>query len=274
MMNQQSIVIEAKEEPEIQYAVPSAAMMGEIRQWLHDRRQLAGQETAKDECEMDCAVYYDTRNMRLLREGMEYRVKQKGDSFRHDIKAPLNGARSVAPDRNGIIVRQETKFKTDDARPSLMSSWGQAMLQSVGRRVKDFFGKRLEAKFRTFLDKHKIDYSRADEDCKGRVEYSFQTGFIETMIGPVRRTAPLHILEIELRTGDQAALLAEKRALEEAFMPLGLKFLEKRKVLLGFELLVPDMDEKQIKNFQEVLDRLPKAGQPQTAPQEDYALAA
>jgi hypothetical protein len=57
-------------------------------------------------------------------------------------------------------------------------------------------------------------------------------------------------------------------------MPLGLKFLEKRKVLLGFELLLPDMDEKQIKNFQEVLDRLPKAGQPQTAPQEDYALAA
>lgn len=238
--------IEESPEPEIQYAA-SAELFKEIHQWLENRGHNKKKTSADPE--EDVATYYDTKNYRLLREGIEYRIKNKGATLRHDMKLPLNPVnREVLPDENDILWRKELKFKTDISKPSLMAFWGQAILNPVKERLKkNFFNKELIAQFHSVFSKEKIDHTA---DCGSRIEYSFQTGHMETMDGQ-RRTPTLYILEIELRKGDLAGLLAEKEALEAEFAPKGLKILPLRKVIMGFELLQDEMSLKQAASFRD-----------------------
>lgn len=238
--------IEETPEPEIQYTA-SAELFSEIHGWLEKR----GKNTVKTERnpENDVATYYDTVNYRLLREGIEYRTKNKGARMRHDMKLPQDSSnREVLPDANGILWRTELKFKTKEQQPSLMAFWGQAILNPVRERLqKNFFGKQLIAQFQSVFSKEKIDHIA---ECGSRIEYSFQTGHMETVNG-ARRTEKLHILELELRHGDLQGLLTEKAALEAEFGPKGLKLLPMRKVIMGFELLQPDMTPKQAMSFRD-----------------------
>ena len=228
--------VEVVPEPEIQY-VATPELFAEIEQWLMDRGGL------EKKAERDSAIYYDTKNFRLLREGIEYRIKEKGKLFRHDMKTPHDThMREVVPDANGILHRNEMKFKTRRVKPSLKAFFGQALLDPVKDRVWRFFDKELEAKFRSSFFKKKVDH---ETDCqRSRVEYSFQTGHMETVDG-ARKTKLLYILELELREGMDEGLLEEKAELERIFVPKGLKLLTDRKVMLGFQLLVPEMSEKQ-----------------------------
>jgi inorganic triphosphatase YgiF len=247
-------VIEACEEPEIQYAA-SPELFREIHQWLKGRGQNVHKTSA--EPEEDMATYYDTKNYRLLREGIEYRIKDKGKTLRHDMKLPLDTRnREVLPDQNDILWRNELKFKTREIKPSLMAFWGQALLNPVRERLKkNFFGKELEAQFHSIFSKEKIDHIAA---CGSRIEYSFQTGRMETIDG--RKSTPaLHILELELRKGSLEGLLQEKRALEAEFGPRGLAILPLRKVVMGFELLEDGMSPKQFASFRDAKIRNSRA---------------
>ena len=184
--------IEVVEEPEIQYSA-TPELFAEIREWLMVRGGVA-KKSAQDH-----AVYYDTPNMRLLREGIEYRIKQRGSQYRHDMKTPQDtNCREVVPDENDILWRQELKFKSNATRPTLGMFFGQALLRPVQRRVYRFLDKELEAKFASDFLKEKIDH---ETDCKrSRVEYSFQTGNMVTPDG-TKRSELYHILELELREG-------------------------------------------------------------------------
>lgn len=246
--------IEACEEPEIQYAA-TPALFKEIHAWLESRGQNVHKTAA--EPEEDVAAYYDTKNYRLLREGIEYRIKDKGKTLRHDMKLPLDTRnREVLPDQNDILWRNELKFKTREIKPSLMAFWGQALLNPVKERLKkNFFDKELVEQFRSVFKKEKIDHTAA---CGSRIEYSFQTGRMETVDG--RKSTPLlHILELELRKGDLEGLLQEKKALEAEFGPKGLQILPLRKVVMGFELLEDEMSPKQFTSFRDAKIRNSRA---------------
>lgn len=246
--------IEVVNEPEIQYAA-SPELFAEIKDWLMER---GGMEK---KTERDSALYYDTNNFRLLREGIEYRIKEKGDQFRHDMKTPYDtNCREVVPDANGILHRKEIKFKTAAEQPSLKAFFGQALLEPVVGRVFKFFDKELTQKFRSSFFKNKVDI---ETECKdARVEYSFQKGHMETPDGG-RRTNLLYILELELREGLEEGLLKEKAALEAEFGPKGLKLLPARKIMLGFALLEPGMSEKQRHAY---LDAKTRNTGPETVP--------
>lgn len=246
--------IDESPEPEIQYAA-SAELFEEIHAWLEARGH--NKKKTVREPEDDVATYYDTLNYRLMREGIEYRIKNKGATLRHDMKVPLDTTnREVLPDSNDILWRKELKFKTDLTKPSLMAFWGQAILNPVKERLKkNFFDKELIAQFHSIFSKEKIDHTA---DCGSRIEYSFQTGRMETIDG-ARRTPTLHILEIELRKGDLQGLLAEKQALEAEFGSKGLKILPLRKVIMGFELLQQEMDVKQLASFRDAKIRNTRA---------------
>lgn len=238
--------VEVVEEPEIQY-MATADLFVEIQQWLKDRGGV------EKKSERDSAVYYDTKNYRLLREGIEYRIKEKGNQFRHDMKTPRDTHnREVVPDVNDILWRNEIKFKTKAEKPSLKAFFGQALLEPVRDRVFRFFDKELTPICRSSFFKHKVDH---ETDCKrSRVEYSFQTGHMETADSS-RKTKLLHILELELREGLSEGLLEEKAELERLFVPKGLKLLSDRKIMLGFELAVPDMDAKQLHAYEDAKKR-------------------
>lgn len=238
--------VETCPEPEIQYQA-NEGLFTEVRAWL------LGRWAVHKKSETDMAVYCDTKKFRLLEEGIEYRIKEKGNKWRHDMKTPADTHdRAVVPDENGILHRNELKFRSGVIEPSLANFFGQAILRPVQARVHDFFDKKLEEKFRTRFSKDKYDQDTA---CGlARVEYSFQTGHMETMDGN-RRTETLRILELELREGDMKGLLAEKEALEEKFSPRGLVLLPERKVIIGLALLEPDMSPEQLRRFKDIRSR-------------------
>ena len=243
--------IEIVEEPEIQYAA-TAELFEEINTWLMARGGV------EKKSERDSAIYYDTENFRLLREGIEYRIKEKGDQYRHDMKTPRDThTREVVPDDNGILWRNEIKFKTKTKKPSLKTFFDQTLLDPVRDRVFQFFDKELKAKFRSSFFKRKVDH---ETDCKrSRVEYSFQMGHMETPDGD-HKTKLLYILELELREGLSEGLLEEKAELERLFFPKGLRLLPERKIMLGFELISPGMNAKQRHAFEDARKRNQRSG--------------
>lgn len=256
--------IEVVDEPEIQYEATSE-LFTEIRMWLAERGG------APKKSERDSALYYDTNNFRLLREGIEYRIKEKGGQFRHDMKTPFDTTqREVRPDANDILHRKELKFKTPAQAPSLQAFFGQALLEPVVGRVFRFFDKELTQKFRSSFFKEKTDIETKCGDA--RVEYSLQTGHMETPDGK-KKTKLLHILELELREGMEEGLLKEKAELERIFVPKGLKLLDSRKIMLGFELLEPSMTEKQRHAWQDAKSRNGR-GVPVAGPMPELPLAA
>lgn len=264
MLKQKPVTkIEVVDEPEIQY-LATPELFTEIRSWL------AGRGAIPKKSERDSALYYDTDNFRLLREGIEYRIKEKGGQFRHDMKTPMDTTqREVRPDENDILHRKEMKFKTPAETPNLRAFFGQALLEPVVGRVFRFFDKELKQKFRASFFKEKSDI---ETQCgEARVEYSLQTGHMETPDGN-SKTKLLHILELELREGMEEGLLNEKAELERIFVPKGLRFLESRKVMLGFELLKPAMTDKQRHAYEDAKTRNSRAVQDTQAA--ELALAA
>jgi hypothetical protein len=213
--------------------------MAEVIEWVKARGGLH-KKTAEDH-----VTYWDTHNFRLSREAIEYRVKGNGPYYRHDMKTPMDTRnRSVTRDEHDVLWRKEHKYKTRARTPALAMFFGAAALRPVAERVKKFFGKTLEMKCDAMLTKAKYDIEAGEADRHGRIEYSFQTGNMFAKHGKLK-SRDLYIVELERREGAIDALHAEYEAVMAAFAHKGLKLLEKRKVFIGFDLHVPDMDERQ-----------------------------
>jgi len=249
-MPKTNLKIDVIEEPEIQYEA-TPALFDEIENWLKERGGFH-RKTQEDQSD-----YFDTRNFRLLREGIEYRIKAKKNDnkirYDHDMKTPrTTKLREVQPDENHILWRNEIKIKGAEKVPCLGLLFGQAVLKPLARRVYKLFDKELEHKFTAIFEKRKIDI---DTVCgHGRVEYSFQRGFMQTPDAS-SKTQEYFILELELRDGTSQSLLEEKIALEEVFFKKGLAFLPERKVILGMALLEPTMTNKQKHAFWDARNR-------------------
>jgi hypothetical protein len=238
-MARKTTVIEIHEEPEIQLDAGTPELMEEVKAWLTARGGV------HKKTEKDHVTYWDTRNFRLSREAIEYRVKGDGPVYRHDMKTPRD-TRTAAPmrDAHDVLWRTEHKYKTRMKTPALAVFFGVVALAPVAERVKKFFGKTLEMKCDAILAKAKYDLEAGDAGRHGRIEYSFQTGNMFAK-GGKEKSRDLYIIELESRNGSIEALHGEYAAVMTAFAHKGLKTLEKRKVFIGFDLHVPHMDDRQ-----------------------------
>lgn len=243
--------IEQVPEPEIQFLIPSQDVEAKIEAWLIERGALEKKQVR------DSAIYFDTDDFAFLNDGVEYRIKEKGNHFNHDMKTPSDtNFREVVPDANGILHRIELKVKSETSLPLLKALFGHAILKPFLDRNRDILDKIVAPMFRASFFKHKYDLEAEDPQAKtyARVEYSFQTGHMESLDG-TRKTPLLHILELELRDGDEEGLIAERQAVVKEFAAMGLVPLAQRKVLLGFGLLSPTMTEAQKAVYADVCRR-------------------
>lgn len=236
------VVVE--EEPEIQYTA-NENLFEQMEDWVKAKNAKLRKKSEDD------AVYYDTKNNRLIREGIECRMKPKGSEWRVDLKVPLDTSeRDAVPDENGILWRSELKCRTPINEPRLADFEGQDILEPVRGRVTRLFQKQLLPKFRMVFQKNK--YIRRVGDSE--IEYAFQRGHIENMQGD-QKTDELLIVELELRQGREEDLLTAKKELEAEFMHQGLAFLERRKVVMGFDLIREGMDDKAGKKYDKLNER-------------------
>lgn len=248
--------ISIKQEPEIQFDGQSAERLQEVENWILAQGGKAT-KTAKED-----SPYFDTRNNRLIREGMECRLKIKDGVHRTDLKTPLNTEdRVVVPDHMGVIWRHEICMEASKEGSTLCQLAGLSILQPVQKRVSRIFEKPLHVKFRAQLSKRKFERKIGQGNEKGVIEYSLQRGRMATPDGK-RKSEELFIVEIELRNpkkaGSEKALKQAIDEFKEAFSELEL--LKDRKVLIGFKLIEPDMELKARSKFRKMLER-PNVGQ-------------
>jgi inorganic triphosphatase YgiF len=240
-------------EPEIQYRVPRE-LLPQIEAWLMER---GGQAKVVE----DFTTYYDTKNYRLFREGIEYRGREQEDhSYRYDMKTPVDTKkdRIVVPDKDGILRRREMKFRTDSAQPSLGYFFGQTALKPVQSRVKKLFDKLLEPKFHTVFEKKKIDCFVSEDTGQGKIEYTLKKGHFEN-IARDRKSEEVCIVELEDKGASPEALLAAKAEIEAAFAEKGLERLEERTVMMGFAFVEEEMTEKAADRYHKALERQEEA---------------
>ena len=234
-----------KVEPEIQFDALSLENLADIKSWLIE----AGGYVTKEN-RVEDSPYFDTKNNRLIREGIECRLKRKKGIWRTDLKTSVKTTdRVVLPDEYGVVWRNELCSFTTGEQPFMEEFAAMEALKPVQNRVSRIFEKQLIEKFRARLSKTKIERKISG----GVIEYSLQHGHMITPDG-TRQSDPLHILEIELRDGDDDALYTAISEFRNAFPTLNL--LEKRKVMIGFELITPDMTLKAQRKFEKLQSRI------------------
>ena len=235
--------VSVAEEPEIQYRT-NADGLKSIRDWLLNR----GGYESKSVNEHN--YYYDTRNNRLLREGVECRVKPKTRHYSHELKTPFNThSQDVVPDPDGVLWRLEIKGKGKRPVPSLHMFQDVDVLKPVAERVPELWRKALHPKFAMCFNKNKIERTiRMPDGAQGCIEYALQTGHFATPDGQ-HTSDTWHIIELELKSGDIEALHAARRELEADFEEK-LAFLSERKLIQGFRSVADRMTGKEHRKFQ------------------------
>jgi inorganic triphosphatase YgiF len=246
--------ISIKREPEIQYDAVSKEGLDRLERWILSKGGKQKKVVHED------SPYFDTKNNRLIREGMECRLKQKGGVYRTDLKTPLDTRkRSVEPDHMGVIWRYEICGEALQDGLALSEFSGLSILRPVKKRVSRIFDKPLHIKFRAQLHKTKFNRKMEVDGKKGVIEYALQKGHIVTPDGK-RKSEELFIVEIENKSPHPEILEAAIREFEREFPDL--KLLEDRKVLVGFKLIAPEMTEKARSKFDKLQRRLDMAQGP------------
>lgn len=251
-MSLQTITI--KREPEIQFDGQCAKKLKEVEKWILSK---GGKET---KTVVEDSPYFDTENNRLIREGMECRLKQKGGIYRTDLKTPIDtGMRSVEPDHMGVIWRNEIMGEAVSEGLVLSEFSGLSVLRPVKKRVSNIFEKPLHLKFRAQLKKRKFERTVTAGKASGLIEYAIQRGHMTTPDGS-RKSDELYIVEIELKKGCEKVLAKAIDEFRAAFSDLNT--LKDRKVMVGFKLIEPDMSEKARFKFAKLQCRLTRQSAP------------
>lgn len=240
-------------EPEAQFSVPDKKTFERIIPWLLEKG------AKPDKKQHDDCTYFDTKHFRLAREGWECRVKEKGGIWRTDIKTPIDTRDRVAlPNKFGVVDRREIKAEQTKDMPSLKDFADVAALAPVAKRVKDFFDKNLEPKFRAPFTKDKYDRVFEWEGKKATIQYSLQDGHIESLDGKVR-TKEMYIAEIEFRGGSRKAYLKAVKEFKDAFGESGVAIMKERKWHIGLRLIAADLSEKSQDNLGGAFKRMGRA---------------
>lgn len=243
--------ISIKREPEIQFDGIDEQTLEKAKSWVLKKGGKKTKTVTED------SPYFDTKNNRLIREGMECRLKEKDGIYRTDLKTPVDtNERSVEPDHMGIIWRNEICGEAVTDGLALSEFSGLSVLRPVKKRVSRIFNKPLQIKFRAQLKKEKFEREVRAGDKKGTIEYAFQRGHMATPDG-TRKSHELFIIEIENKSDHPEVLEAAIREFQKDFPDL--KLLEDRKVMVGFKLVEPDMEPKAKAKFEKLQVRLGQA---------------
>lgn len=251
-MSLQTITI--KKEPEIQFDGQSAKKLKAVEKWILSK---GGKET---KTVVEDSPYFDTENNRLIREGMECRLKKKGGIYRTDLKTPMDtGNRSVEPDHMGVIWRNEIMGEAVSEGLVLSEFSGLSVLRPVKKRVSNIFEKPLHLKFRAQLTKQKFERTVTSGKHSGVIEYAVQRGHMATPNG-MKKSNELFIVEIELKSGSEKVLEEAIKEFRKEFADMSL--LKDRKVMVGFKLIEPDMTDKARQKFKKLQQRLSQQSLP------------
>jgi hypothetical protein len=235
-------------EPEIQYKAP-VKLLSRIESLL---TMSGGVQTSQRMGER--TYYWDTRNFKLFREGMECRGRQKGSGYRFDLKVAADTSQATAfPDENGVLWRYELKAPSTNPNPDLSVFFDQVAIPELRERLRDVYPKQVEPKFVGVYDKKKIERTVGAGNDQGLIEYSLQRGYIETLDGK-HRTRTMGIVDVELREGANAAHIEAKEELESIYGDKGLVMLPRRKLIMGMELIEPKQIGKAFDRLHEALD--------------------
>lgn len=240
--------ISIKREPEIQFDGVDKKTLERAKSWVVQKGAKLTKTVKED------SPYFDTKNNRLIREGMECRLKEKDGIYRTDLKTPTDtNERSVQPDHMGIIWRIEICGEAVTDGLALSEFSGLTVLRPVKKRVSRIFNKPLHIKFRAQLEKEKFERKIEIDGKKGTIEYAFQRGHMVSPDG-TRKSHELFIIEIENKSDHPEILEAAIREFQKEFPDL--KLLEDRKVMVGFKLIAPDMEPKAKAKFEKLQVRL------------------
>ncbi|MGB4107370.1 MAG: hypothetical protein WBK55_06195 [Alphaproteobacteria bacterium] len=232
-------------EPEIQYKAPL-----KLIPIIEDLLISTGAKKASSR-EGEKTYYWDTKNFRLFRQGMECRGRSKNGGFRFDLKVATGSNPTALPDKDGILWRYELKAPSDEPRPDLKVFFDHVAVPELRERLRDVYSKEVEPKFVAIYDKTKFEREITVGGKTGLIEYSLQSGYIRTLNGR-QRTRTMGIVDVELRSGANEAHLQAKTELE-TLSHLGLVMLPRRKLIMGMDLIVSEQDGKA---YERVLDTL------------------
>ena len=193
------------EETELKLIVPQASLAKVRRSKVIGRKQTAA-PSATDVT----SVYYDTRQHDLLKRGITFRVRQKGDEHLQTVKA----------DVNAYPGRKEWESRIEDNKPDFAAVKGTALEplldKTSPRRLKPLFATRVR---RTVIP---LKWGGSE------VELAVDRGQVKAG----RSRVPVSEVELELKNGDAADLFSAARALGK-IAPVRLGMLSKAEVGYG-----------------------------------------
>ncbi len=187
-------------EIELKYRIENEAIIEKI----FTDPYLAGikDERTEEELEMH-AVYFDTEDRRLYREGIAFRVRKEGGRIVGTLK--WNGSSEDGMHKReeiNVPVRDEEKLRTPDIQIFNQSEMCEVLENIVGKRtllpVMDICFVRRQMRVDTGRSISELSVDRGQVICGGK-------------------TAPISELEIELYSGEEEDFLALGRRLAEKY---------------------------------------------------------
>lgn len=188
-------------------------------------------------------VYYDDIQLNGFRSGVEIRVEHKAESnpdepqYKQVVKIGNNTAET-----DGIFDRIEFPARLADSTPNLnaVDSRQQKKLKDIFE-VKDLSKVKLLPLIQIVSQRWRIEF-HPDGNRNNRIEYAHDLGVGQTFTG---YTWKMHQAELELKCGNPAALVREKRRLMETFnfFTPGLR----SKPSAGFEVLTAALSHPELR---------------------------
>ncbi len=204
-------------EIELKYQVDNAE---KIEQIFSDPylESIKDKET-EEEIEMH-AVYFDTEDRRLYREGIVFRVRKEGRRLTATLK--WNGSSEEGMHKReeiNVPVRDEEKLVKPDIQIFDQSEMCQVLTDLVGKRtlipMMDVYFSRRQVRVDTGRSISEVSLDRGRIECGGK-------------------TAPVSELEIELYSGEEEDMMALGRHISEKY---GLTAENKSKYKRGLDLI-------------------------------------
>ena len=173
----------------------------------------------EEELEMH-AVYFDTEDRRLYREGIAFRVRKEGRKLVATLK--WNGSSEDGMHKReeiNVPVRDEAKLTTPDIQIFDQSEMCQVLAELVGKR--------------TLIPMMDIYFIRRQV----RIDTGKSINELSVDVGKIvcgEKTAPISELEIELYSGEESDMLALGQQISEKY---DLKPEDKSKYKRGLDLI-------------------------------------
>lgn len=204
-------------EIELKYLVDNAEKIEQI--FSDPYLESIKDKDTEEEIEMH-AVYFDTEDRRLYREGIVFRVRKEGRRLTATLK--WNGSSEEGMHKReeiNVPVSDEEKLVKPDIQIFAQSEMCQVLTELVGKRtlipLMDIYFSRRQVRVDTGRSISEISLDRGRIECGGK-------------------TAPVSELEIELYSGEEEDMMELGRRISEKY---GLSAENKSKYKRGLDLM-------------------------------------